>query len=251
MSDVAIELNDVSFAYRPGEWVLRHVSASLPKHSVTAMLGPNGRGKTTLLKLLLGILAPSEGKLELAGRAAFVPQLFRTAFAYTVLDMVLMGRAREIGMWSQPSREDEAAALGALERFGLADLAERPFDEISGGQRQLAILARAIVADAEVIVLDEPCSALDMRNQALVLEWIGRLVDDHGLTVLFSTHAPQHASAIADNVMLLFGAGDYVLGDSNAVLNAANIERLYEVPVLVLGEGSQRNFVPRLPQRKR
>lgn len=250
MSDAAVELIDLSFAYRPGEWILRHVSASLPKRSVTALLGPNGRGKTTLLKLLLGILVPGEGKLALNGRAAFVPQLFRTAFAYTVLDMVLMGRARQIGLWSQPSLEDEAAAFAALERFGLADLASRPFDQISGGQRQLAILARAIVADAEVIVLDEPCSALDMRNQALVLEWIGRLADDHGLTVLFSTHAPQHASAMADHVMMLFGPEDYVIGGTDEVLTESNLERLYEVPVYVSGEGARRSFVPRLPRRR-
>ncbi len=169
----------------------------LPKGSVTALLGPNGRGKTTLLKLLLGILKPTEGSLRLAGRAAFIPQLFRTAFAYTVLEMVLMGRARQVGLWSQPTGTDEAAALAAPDRFGLADLAARPFDQISGGQRQLAVLARAIVSEAEIIILDEPCSALDLRNQALVLEWIRRLADAHGLTVLFSTHAPQHASAMA------------------------------------------------------
>ena len=249
MSDSAIELVDVGFAYRPGEWIVRHVSATLPKRSVTALLGPNGRGKTTLLKLLLGIASPAEGEIELNGRAAFVPQLFRTAFAYTVLDMVLMGRAREIGLWSQPTREDEAAALSALDRFGLADIADRPFDQLSGGQRQLAILARAIVADAEIVVLDEPCSALDLKNQVLVLDWIGRLVDEHDLTVLFSTHAPQHASAMADRTMLLFGADNYVIGGTHQVLTEANLEHLYDVPVRAIGDGATRSFIPLLPQR--
>ncbi len=253
MSEPAIVTDDLGFGYRPGEWILRHVSIDLPKASVTALLGPNGRGKTTLLKLLLGILAPAEGSLRLGGRPAFVPQLFRTAFAYTVLDMVLMGRARQVGLWSQPTRADEAAALAALDRFGLADLAARPFDQVSGGQRQLAILARAIVSEAEIIILDEPCSALDLRNQALVLEWIGRLADAHGLTVLFSTHAPQHASAMADLVMLMFGAEDYAVGTPDDVLSEANLGRLYGVPVRRAGaaDGRTAGFLPVLPARSR
>ena len=253
MSEPAIATDDLGFGYRPGAWILRHVSIDLPKGSVTALLGPNGRGKTTLLKLLLGILKPAEGSLRLSGRAAFVPQLFRTAFAYTVLDMVLMGRARQVGLWSQPTRADEAAALAALDRFGLANLAARPFDQISGGQRQLAILARAIVSEAEIVILDEPCSALDLRNQALVLEWIGRLADAHGLTVLFSTHAPQHASAMADHVMLMFGAEDCAIGTPDDVLSEVNLERLYGVPVRRAGgaDGRTAGFLPVLPARSR
>lgn len=253
MTEPAVVIAGLGFAYEPGSWILRHLSAELPRGSVTALLGPNGRGKTTLLKLLLGILTPSEGSLRLGGPTAFVPQLFRTAFAYTVLDMVLMGRAQKIGLWSQPSADDEAAALAALDRFGLADLAGRPFDQISGGQRQLAILARAIVSEAEIIILDEPCAALDLRNQALVLEWIGRLADVHGLTVLFSTHTPQHASAMADRVMLMFGAEDCLVGPPDEVLNETNLERLYGVPVRRTRDesGANAGFLPVFPARER
>src|SRR5208283_4856785 len=125
-----------------------------------------GRGKTTLLKILLGALKPSQGRLSVSGHMSFVPQLFHVSFDYSTLDMVLMGRARKIGLFSQPSPRDRRAALEALDRFGMSDFADRPFHELSGGQRQLAIFARALVAEARILILDEPTSALDLKNQA-------------------------------------------------------------------------------------
>jgi iron complex transport system ATP-binding protein len=115
------------------------------------------------------VLKPTEGTFHTRGRIAFVPQLFQVSFDYSALDMVLMGRARKVGLFSQPTPEDEKAALAALERFGMADLAGRPFHEMSGGQRQLVIFARALVAEADVLILDEPTSALDLRNQQVIL----------------------------------------------------------------------------------
>jgi iron complex transport system ATP-binding protein len=150
----------------------------------------------------------------------------RSLFDYGVLDMVLMGRARNIGMFSQPSAQDEALALAALERVGLADVAARPFHELSGGQRQLVIIARALVADADILVLDEPTSALDFHNQGLVLTWITRLAKDDGLTIILTTHHPNHALAVADDVLLLF-ENDEVFWTADAVLTEANLGRLY------------------------
>ena len=146
----AVSFEDLGYFYRPGQWVLRHCSAAVAPGKILALLGPNGRGKTTLLHILIGALKPREGRLAINGRIAFVPQLFQMSFDYSVLDMVLMGRAKNIGLFSQPGRKDEAAALAALDRFGIADLANRPFHELSGGQRQLVIFARALVAQAEV-----------------------------------------------------------------------------------------------------
>ncbi|MGP0086177.1 MAG: ATP-binding cassette domain-containing protein, partial [Steroidobacteraceae bacterium] len=139
MTEPIVSFEHLSFAYRPGRWVFRDYSASIAKGSVFALLGPNGRGKTTLLKLLLGALKPSEGSLSVNSSLAFVPQLFHVSFDYSALDMVLMGRAKNVGLFSQPTRVDEEAALAALDRFGVADLAHRPFHEMSGGQRQLVI----------------------------------------------------------------------------------------------------------------
>lgn len=231
MSEPVISLTNLGYFYRPNQWALRHCDMRVARGCVFALLGPNGRGKTTLLHLLIGALKPCEGSLVVNGRIAFVPQLFEVTFDYTALDMALMGRARKIGMFSQPSRADEEAALAALDRFGMADYAERPFGELSGGQRQLVIFARALVAEADILVLDEPTSALDLENQSLVLERISALARDDGLTIVMSTHHPHHALAVADEALLMRGQGDYLFGKSCDLLTEDNLCSLYRAPL--------------------
>jgi iron complex transport system ATP-binding protein len=162
------------------------------------------------------------------GRAGFVPQLFQVSFDHTVLDMVLMGRAPHVGLFSQPSTKDEKASLEALDRFGIADLAARPFHELSGGQRQLVIFARALVSEAEILILDEPTSSLDLKNQGLVLDWITRLSLQYGLTILFTTHHPHHALAVADEVLLMLSETKFACG-SSVILTEENLHALYGV----------------------
>lgn len=229
MTDIAISFSKLAFAYQPHKWIIRDCSGSIERGRVVALLGPNGCGKTTLLRLLIGALAPSDGRIAVNGRIAFVPQLFQVAFDFTVLDMVLMGRARQIGVFSQPGRSDEAAALSALDRVGMADFARRSFQELSGGQRQLVILARALVAEADIMLLDEPTSALDLKNQALILEWIAKLSRQVGLTVIFTTHHPHHALAVADDVMLMLGPSRYVVGPVRGVMSEESLAQLYGV----------------------
>jgi len=209
--------------------IIQDYSLTINKGNVCAILGPNGRGKTTFLKLLLGILKPRAGSIEVNGKIAFVPQLFHVSFPYRVLDMVLMGLARKIGLFSLPSHKDEAIALEALTRLGLAHLAEHNFDELSGGQRQLIIFARALASGADILVLDEPTSALDLKNQGIVLEWINHLAREEGLTVIFTTHHPHHAHAIADQSLLMFSDENYAYGSIDEVLTEENLHRLYGV----------------------
>lgn len=135
MSDIAFAFDGLGHAYLPERWVFRHYKAEVAKGQVFAVLGPNGRGKTTLLKIILGALTPSEGAIQVNGQMAFVPQLFQVSFDYSALDMVLMGRVRKIGLFAQPTAADEKAALLALDHFGMAHLAHRPFHEMSSGQR--------------------------------------------------------------------------------------------------------------------
>jgi iron complex transport system ATP-binding protein len=227
----AVNFKGLGFFYRHGNPVFQGYSAEVEKGSIFAVLGPNGCGKSTLLKLILGLLEPTEGIMEVRGRAALVPQLFHTVFAFTVLDMVLMGRARKIGLFSNPSRNDVKAALEALDRVGMAGLARRSFHELSGGQRQLVILARALVAEAEIMIMDEPTSALDLKNQSLVLEWIIKLTKDDGLTVIFTTHHPHHALAIAERTLLMLSDVDYICGVPSEVLTEMNLEGLYGVVI--------------------
>jgi iron complex transport system ATP-binding protein len=220
---------DLGFAYRPGEWVLQGYSGWLERGKTFAILGPNGCGKTTLLKLLIRALHPQEGTVHHNGRFAFVPQLFQVSFPYTVLDMVLMGRARRVRFFSTPSAEDEQVAMGALQRLDLADLAERPFDELSGGERQLVIFARALATDADILVLDEPTAALDLKNQDVILEWIVRLSREEGLTVAFTTHHPHHAHAVADTTMLMLGEREFLCGPTDEVITEKHLYALYGV----------------------
>jgi iron complex transport system ATP-binding protein len=229
--ETPVAFSDLGYAYHPGKWVFQNYAASAAKGSIFAVLGPNGRGKTTLLKLLLGALKPTAGKLSVNGHFAFVPQLFHVSFDYSVLDMVLMGRAKKVGLFSQPTQEDEDAVLAALDRFGIAAFAPRPFHELSGGERQLVVFARALVAEAQILILDEPTSALDLKNQSIVLDWITKLSRVDGLTIILTTHHPHHALAVADDVLLMMGEKAFVCGPTADVLTEDNLSRLYGVPL--------------------
>jgi len=229
MTDSAFVFENLGFGYRPGQWVLRGYGGRVKRGEVFSILGPNGRGKTTLLKLLLGALDPREGTIRRKGETAFVPQLFKCSFSYTVLDMVLMGRAGRIRWFSTPGLKDEESALAALERIGIAHLAARPFDELSGGQRQLVIFARALATKADTLVLDEPVAALDMKNQGAILRWISQLSREDGLTVIFTTHNPQHAHMVSDTSMLMLGESDFICGPADDVMSEEALHALYGV----------------------
>jgi iron complex transport system ATP-binding protein len=227
----AVSFRDIHFGYVPKQEIISGYSANIPKKGVFAVLGPNGCGKSTLLKLLLGQLKPLSGLIEIRGQTAFVPQLFQVTFAFTALDMVLMGRAKKIGLFGKPGRQDVIAALKCMNRLGIEELVQRPFHQLSGGQRQLVILARALVSEAEILLLDEPTSALDLKNQALALKWISRLAGEDGLTVIFSTHHPHHALAVADQALLMLDRDKYICGPVRDVLTDYNLGLLYGVPI--------------------
>ncbi|HEY0931410.1 MAG TPA: ABC transporter ATP-binding protein [Gemmatimonas sp.] len=237
----AVVLRDVSFAYRAGTPVVARCSLRAPRGRILALLGPNGSGKTTLLKLIAGALAPDQGVVERAGLVGYVPQLLHLSFAYSVLDVVLMGRARKIGLFATPSRRDVDAAMTALGRVGMKTFADRSFDELSGGERQLVALARALAADAEILVLDEPTSALDLRHQEIVLRWMQTLVRDDGLTIVFSTHQPQHADAVAHDVALVHGPGRVDVGPAEQMLEAGLVGSLFGVAMRRVVANPQRD----------
>ncbi len=230
-SEIAIDFSELGHSYGFDRWLFRGYHAQIRKGRVFAVLGPNGRGKSTLLKILLGALEPTEGRFTVSGRIGFVPQIFQVSFPYRVLDMVLMGRARHVGTFSTPSLADEEIALAALEKLGLLDLAHQPFDQLSGGQRQLVIFARALATQADILMLDEPTSALDLKNQSAVLDKIQQLSRDDGFTVVFTTHHPHHARAVADDALLMLGERDYVFGSAREALTEAHLEALYQLPM--------------------
>jgi len=161
-----LELDDVGYAYGPTGWVFRHVSLGVPPGSITAVLGPNGRGKTTLARCAAGLLTPREGSVRHNGVVGFVPQARGGAFAYRALDMVVMGRVRQVSLFGTPGRDDRTAGFDAMARIGVEHLAQRQFPTLSGGEQQLVLIARAIASEAPVLVLDEPSTGLDLHNQA-------------------------------------------------------------------------------------
>lgn len=203
-----IAANALGFRH-PGQsaWLFRDLDFHLERGQTLALLGRNGRGKTTLLKCLAGLLTPVEGTIARDGAVGYVPQAFASPFPYSVFDVVLMGRARHIGLFSTPTAEDRARAREAIAEIGLDAFADRRIDTLSGGERQLALIARALAAQAEILLLDEPASALDFRNQAKLLALLRTLSRERGLTILMTTHDPTHALEIADRAVLLHGGG--------------------------------------------
>ncbi|WP_028924929.1 ABC transporter ATP-binding protein [Pseudonocardia acaciae] len=225
-----LELHRVGFAHPRGDWLFREVDMAVRGGEVTVVLGPNGRGKTTLLRCAAGLLRPLEGEVRGAGAVGYVPQALGSGFGYGVLDMVVMGRARHVRAYSTPSARDRAVAESALRRVGLTGLADRPYAQLSGGERQLVLIARAIASDSEVVILDEPASALDLANQGRVLALLRELADG-GLGVLLTTHHPDHAVSLADRVALMLPAGRVETGPADAMLTDDALGELYGVPV--------------------
>ncbi len=226
-----ISLAEGGFGYLPESWVFRSHSLEVTTGRIAAILGPNGRGKTTLLKCLLGLLRLREGKVQIDGHAGYVPQSTGAAFPYSVRDMVMMGRARQIGLFESPKADDQDACQRALATLDLENFADRSFDGLSGGERQLVLVARALASECRTLVLDEPAAALDYNNQEVVLKTLRRLARDQGLAVVFTTHSPQHALHVADQVFLMYGPEDYICGPTPEVMTEDNLSRLYGLPI--------------------
>jgi iron complex transport system ATP-binding protein len=229
-----------------GKEILSGYSLSIAKGEVLAILGANGVGKTTLLGAVVGLRRPSDGHAKCHGPIGFVPQLFHSTFAFSVLDIVLMGRARHIGLFGAPRAEDYEVAWKYLELMKVVHLRNRPFNELSGGQRQLVMIAQALSSECEILVLDEPCSALDYKNQSIVIDTLRDLNERMGLTILFSTHAPQHALEVASHALLMKDAASYRHGAVADVLTAANLSTLYDVAIAraAFVEGGAFTFAP-------
>ena len=228
----------------------------LEKGEVLALLGPNGGGKTTLLKTLLGLLNPRAGEVRLGGAAlssrsirerarliAYVPQTHVATFAFPVETVVLMGRTAHGDLFARPTSRDRMVAMAALERLGIAQLAPRPYTMISGGERQLVLLARALAQEPQFIVLDEPTANLDFGNQGKVMREI-RALALSGLGVLFTTHDPNHALRAADRASLLRNGEMMAEGSVRKILTREQLEALYGAPVQMITGADGTAFIP-------
>ncbi len=237
-----LEASELRFGH-PGRVVGEGLSLTLRAGELTALLGPNGGGKTTLLKTLLGLLPAQGGAVRLDGRAltdwspperarrmAYVPQGQASTFGYSARQMVLMGRTAHLGLLARPRAHDHAVAAQALRRLGIERLAERSVHRMSGGERQLVLIARALAQEPRAVLLDEPTASLDFGNQGLVMRAVRALADE-GLAVLFTTHDPNQALRCADRALLLREGRVLASGPAAEVVSAERLRALYGAAV--------------------
>lgn len=224
-----LAIKDARFFYEEGKFLFRNLSFEIERGQILAILGLNGQGKSTLMSCMMGILSLKEGELSTQAKFGFLPQNFSVAFDYSVQDIVAMGRVRDISLFSKPSKRDVQICLDALESLEISHLKNKRFNSLSGGQKQLVLFARAIASKSEILFLDEPASALDIKNQDRVLSLIVNLKQKSSASIVFTTHQPNHALAVADRTLILKDDLSYVYGPSAEVLNEGNLNALYRV----------------------
>ena len=237
-----IEIRDLHFAYAAGRPVLNGLSLSIRPGEVVNILGPNGCGKTTLLKLMLGFLEAPAGSVlvegrdirayarrELARRLAYVPQSHSGVFNYAALDMVLMGRTSS-SPWLRFRDEDYGRARAALERVRIGHLADRPYLHLSGGERQLVLIARALAQNSSFLIMDEPVSGLDYGNQFHLLKVIRELAGEGGPGFILTTHHPEQAVYLGGRALLIKNGLLTADGPATEIINGPSVSELYNLP---------------------
>ena len=229
---------DISFSVAPGE--------------ILSVIGPNGAGKSTLLRCLNGLLSPDHGEItvnerdirslgrkELGRIIGYVPQRNTDTFGFSVFDMVLIGRAAHIDTFSAPGEVDHQAAERALQLVGLQFIRDKNFNQLSGGQAQLVAIARALAAEPDIILLDEPTAHLDIYNQAQVMRVLRELTDGKGLSVIMTTHSPDHAFLFSSKVLLMQPGREGLFGPPVDVMTPETVGRVYGIDVSIVNYDRQ------------
>lgn len=241
-----LEVQDLGFSYHRGRTIFSDVNFSLDSGEVLTILGPNGAGKSTLMNCMANLLNPSSGRVlleerdirqiplkEVAKIIGYVPQTHTPAYGYSVRDFVVMGRAPYLGMFQKPSEEDYALVDRVLDEMNIAKLADRPYTEVSGGERQQASIARVIVQEPKIIMFDEPTNHLDYGNQ---LRTVGMIKDlaRRGYAVVMTTHMPDHAILLGGKVVILDQDGKLQVGAAEDILQEPLLRRIYRSDLHIL-----------------
>jgi len=247
-----LEASELAFSYRPDRPVLRGVSFTARAGRLLCVLGPNGSGKTTLLRCLLGQLTPTGGQLRLDGRdigkfsarglarlLAYVPQFPQSAFAFTVQELVLMGRFAHTGVMGLTTEQDLAVAKLAMQMTHCLDLADRTLEELSGGEAQCVMIARALAQQPSLMLLDEPTSHLDLRNQLLIYNMMTRLAHGWNMAVVCVSHDINVAAQHADDLLLMRQGEILAQGPPRDVMRQDILQRLYGVEIDLIPSGGE------------
>jgi iron complex transport system ATP-binding protein len=244
---------DNLFLQLNGRPILQHVGLSARPGEVTVLLGPNGSGKTTLLLCIAaqrqiqdGVVHLAEHALkdlsppELARLVALVPQDHHPVFPYTVRELILLGRLSRVSFWGQPTAQDQQVVEDIINLLQLQRLADKPYTQISGGERQLVLIGRCLAQEPQILLLDEPTNHLDFKNKNVILQLICHLAHEHRLTVLLTLHDPNLALLYADYVVMLSAGEVVAAGKPKEVIHAASMSRLYGLDVEMLQQGNRR-----------
>ncbi|MCL2517786.1 MAG: ABC transporter ATP-binding protein [Oscillospiraceae bacterium] len=236
------EINNLNFAYSEKN-ILNDLCFKADEGEIVTILGRNGAGKSTLLNCMLGLLKPRRGTILLAGRdiskmsereiasiVGYVPQIHIASFGFSVLEFVVMGCASRIGLFSKPGKRERMDAEAALRELGIENLSDKPYTEISGGERQKAVIARAIVSKPRAVLFDEPTAHLDYGSQLLVLRIIKEL-SGKGYSVVITTHNPDHALLLGGKAALMDDTGTLITGSVEQVVTQENLSRIYKADV--------------------
>jgi len=242
-----LEAEKISFSFQSGTLALDQVGFRLDQGETLSVIGPNGSGKSTLIRVLSSVLKPESGKIslqqkplaefsknELARKIAVVPQQTQITFSYTVLEIVLMGRAPYLKRFQLEGKRDLEMAKKALLLTDCAELSDRRIDEISGGEKQRVILARALAQEPEILLLDEPTAHLDLHHQIKFMQLLSRLRLESKISVLFTTHDLNLASIFADQILILDRGKVAGLGKPEQVLNPELLSRVYQIKLKLI-----------------
>lgn len=247
-----LEIKDVYGGYGKKD-VVKGVDCEIDKGEILCLVGPNGCGKTTLFRLILGILPIRKGSIkidgkdisklsekELANLVAYIPQYHNPIFSYTVLDVVIMGRASHFSAFDTPKSIDREAAFDALEKLNILHLANEKYTSLSGGQRQMVLIARAICQSAKVFVMDEPAANLDYANQYLLMNVVKDLAKK-GYCIIMSTHSPEHPLSIGNKVLLMKEGKKVEFGKPEETITPQNLKNIYGIDMDVISVEDRNN----------